>query len=78
MSGDIPEGRLISISTLDEVLSSIFLIFILPLSFAFKIESINEDVVVVKGSSEIRRVDLSITLILALTLTFPPLFRRCN
>ena len=74
MSGDIPEGRLISISTLDEVLSSIFLIFILPLSFAFKIESINEDVVVVKGSSEIRRVDLSITLILALTLTFPPLF----
>ena len=39
---EIPEGRCIKISTSEEVLSSIFLIFILPLSFAFRIDSINE------------------------------------
>ena len=73
LSGDIPEGRCIKISTLEDVLSSIFLIFIFPLSFALIIESIKDVVVVLKGNSEIFKVDLSIILIFALTLTFPPL-----
>ena len=46
LSGDNPEGRCIKISTSAAVLSSIFLIFILPLSLALRIESIKEDVVV--------------------------------
>ena len=39
-----------------EVLSSIFLTFIFPLSFAFSIESISEVVVVPKGISLIIKV----------------------
>ena len=49
LSGDTPVGKCIKISTSLAVLSSIFLILILPLSFAFKIESISDDVVVEKG-----------------------------
>ena len=46
LSGDIPAGRWTSISTDAAVLSSIFLIFILPLSFALRIFSIKPVVVV--------------------------------
>ena len=60
LSGEIPEGNEIAISTNSEVLSSTFLILILPFSFAFKIELINEVVVVVKGISVICNVFLSI------------------
>ena len=74
LSGEIPEGNEIDISTNSEVLSSTFLILIFPFSFAFKIELINEVVVVLKGISVICNVFLSICEILALTLTFPPLF----
>ena len=74
LSGDIPEGKYIRTSTLDDVLSSIFLIFIFPLSFALIIESIKDEVVVEYGNSEINKVDLSTILILALTLTLPPRF----
>ena len=38
LSGEIPEGNEIDISTNSEVLSSTFLILIFPFSFAFKIE----------------------------------------
>lgn len=46
LSGEIPEGRCTNISTVAAVLSSIFLIFILPLSFAFNMESMSEEVLV--------------------------------
>ena len=42
LSGEIPLGRYTRISTLAAVLSSMRLIFIFPLSLAFKIESIKE------------------------------------
>ena len=51
LSGEIPLGKWTRISTSAAVLSSIFLILILPLSLAFKIESIKEEVVVLKGIS---------------------------
>ena len=53
LSGDIPEGIVIKISTFSAVLSSTFLILIFPRSFALRIDCINEDVVVEKGNSEI-------------------------
>ncbi|MCY1521707.1 hypothetical protein D9M68_565320 [compost metagenome] len=45
-SGEIPGASWTTISTLAAVLSSIFLILILPLSFADKILSITDPVVV--------------------------------
>ena len=42
LSGDTLDGRVMDISTFSAVLSSIFLIFILPLSFALIIEEIKE------------------------------------
>ena len=59
LSGDILAGRWIRISTSAAVLSSILLIFILPLSLAFKMESIREDVVVLNGISRMTKVFLS-------------------
>ena len=47
VSVDIPGVRYILISTFSEVLSSIFQIFIFPLSFAEIIDSMREPVVVV-------------------------------
>ena len=47
LSGETPFGRWIRISTSEAVLSSIFLILILPFSLAFKIESIKLLLVVV-------------------------------
>ena len=49
LSGEIPGGRYINISTFSAVLSSIFLILIFPLSLAFSILSINDEVLVEKG-----------------------------
>ena len=49
LSGETPEGMCIKTSTSLAVLSSIFFILILPLSLAFNIESIKEEVVVEKG-----------------------------
>ena len=72
LSGDKPAGKCINISTSAAVLSSIFLTFIFPLSLAFKIESISEDVVVPNGISEITKVFLSSWDILARTRTLPP------
>ena len=46
LSGDIPDGKWTNISTLEDVLSSIFLILIFPLSLALIIESIKDVVVV--------------------------------
>ena len=46
LSGEIPGGKWTNISTFSEVLSSIFLILILPLSLALRIEFIKETVVV--------------------------------
>ena len=63
----------IIISASAEVLSSIFLTFILPLSFAFKIESIKELVEVPNGISWIIKVLASCFLIFPLTRTRPPL-----
>lgn len=62
-----------AISTFSAVLSSTFLILILPLSFALIIESIRLPVLVPKGISVIKRVLASAFLILALTLILPPL-----
>ena len=42
LSGDIPGGILIAISTCSAVLSSTFLILIFPLSFALRIDWIKE------------------------------------
>ena len=60
------------ISTFSAVLSSIFFIFIFPLSFAFIIESIKLFVVVEKGISVITNVLVSIFFIFALTFTTLP------
>ena len=49
LSGETPLGRCTKTSTSEDVLSSIFFILILPLSFAFKIDSIRDVLVVVKG-----------------------------
>ena len=46
LSGEIPEGRCTKISTSAAVLSSIFFTLIFPLSLAFRIESIKEEVLV--------------------------------
>ena len=73
LSGETPLGRWILISTLAAVLSSIFLILIFPLSFAFKMESINDEVVVEKGIWLITSVCLSSWEIRARTRIFPPL-----
>ena len=58
-SGEIPAGIFTKISTFSAVLSSTFFTLILPLSFAFSIEDINEVVVVVNGNSVIFNVVLS-------------------
>ena len=58
LSGEIPDGMVIAISTFSAVLSSIFLIFILPLSLALRIDCINDVVVVEKGNSVIINVSL--------------------
>ena len=73
LSGDVPLGKCTNISTLAAVLSSTFLIFILPFSLAFSIESISEVVVVVNGISVMQSVLLSSCEILARTRTRPPL-----
>src|SRR5690554_3301365 len=73
LSGDDPAGKWIIISTFCAVLSSIFRIFIFPLSTAFRIDSIRVEVFFPKGISEMIRVLASTLLILALTLTAPPL-----
>ena len=62
-----------TISTSLAVLSSTFLILILPLSLAFKILSISELVVTPNGSSRITSVLLSAFSILPRTRTLPPL-----
>ena len=49
LSGEIPAGSKIAISTLSAVLSSIFLILIFPLSLALIIELMRDDVFVEKG-----------------------------
>ena len=59
LSGEIPVGIVIAISTCSAVLSSIFFILIFPFSFAFSIELINVVVVVENGSSETISVFLS-------------------
>ena len=69
-----PEGSSTTISTFLAVLSTTCLIFILPLSFAFKIESINDSVVTPKGNSRITNVFLSTASIFARTWSFPPRF----
>ena len=74
LSGEIPFGKCTKISTLAAVLSSIFFILIFPFSFAFKIESISDEVVVPKGISVITSVFLSSCDIFALTLILPPRF----
>lgn len=74
LSGDTSGWRWIRISTLSEVLSSIFLILIFPFSFALIILSIRSPVVLEKGSSVTISVCLSFWVILALALTLPP---RC-
>ena len=73
LSGDTPEGKWIIISATAEVLSSIFLIFILFFSVARTIESIKESVVVPNGIWLIINVLLFNFCITALTLTLPPL-----
>ena len=72
LSGDILGGKCTNISTFAAVLSSIFLILILPLSLAFRMLSISDEVVVAKGISVITSVFLSICEIFARTRTFPP------
>ncbi len=59
LSGETPLGKCTKISTSAAVLSSIRLILILPLSFAFNTESIREEVVVAYGISLITNVFLS-------------------
>ncbi len=58
---------------MSEVLSSTFFTFILPLLFALSIDSMSLSVVTPKGKSVIFKVTLSSWIILALTLTLPPL-----
>ena len=59
LSGEISLGKWTKISTADEVLSSTRLTLILPCSFAFRILSIREEVLVLKGISLITKVFLS-------------------
>ncbi len=73
LSDETPGARWICISTFAAVLSSIFLIFILPFSLAFIIDSINEEVVFPKGTSVTTNVLLSRFSIFARTFTVPPL-----
>ena len=70
--GDIPFGKLIVILTSSAVLSSIFLIFIFPLSFAFIIESIREPVFTEYGTLLMIIWSLPEVSISLLTLIFPP------
>ena len=72
LSGETPGKRWINISTSAAVLSSIFLIFIFPFSLAFKILSINVDVLVEKGIWVMTNVCLSNCEIFARTRTLPP------
>ncbi len=74
ISGEVPGARLTSISISAAVLSTTFLILILPLSFAFTMESMRDEVVVPKGISLMIRVDLSRSSMAALTRTLPPRF----
>ena len=71
-SGEIPGAKCTIISTFLAVLSSIFLILILPLSLADIILSIKLPVVVEKGTSVMAKVFLSFSIILARTRTLPP------
>ena len=73
LSGDTLGGNCILISTSAAVLSSIFLILIFPFSFAFRMESISDEVVVEKGISLIISVCLSTCAMRARTRIFPPL-----
>ena len=59
LSGEISLGKWTNISTADEVLSSTRLTLILPCSFALRILSIREEVLVLKGISLITNVFLS-------------------
>ena len=72
LSEDTPLARWIWISTSAAVLSSTFLALIFPLSIAFKIESISDVVVLLKGISRITSVLLSSFSIFARTLILPP------
>ena len=72
LSDETPGARCTRISTFFAVLSSTFLILILPLSFAFRIDSMIDDVVLPYGISEMTRVLLSCLLILARIFTEPP------
>ncbi len=72
LSGETPGGKWIRISTSAAVLSSIFLTFILPFSFALRILSISVLVLVVNGICVITSVLLSSWEILARTRTRPP------
>ena len=72
MSDETPVARCTKISTSAAVLSSIFLIFILPRSLAFIMESINDEVVFPKGTSVITNVLLSRFSTVARTFMEPP------
>ena len=72
LSGEMLGGRWIRISTSAAVLSSIRLILIFPLSLAFKIESISDEVVVLNGIWRITKVFLSSWATLARTRILPP------
>ena len=74
ISGETSLASKMLISTSSEVLSSIFLILILPFSLAFKILSIRSPVFLEKGNSVMHRVFLSFWIILALARIFPPRF----
>ena len=68
----VPGARLITISTLPEVLSSTFFTLIFPLSIALTIDSMTLEVVFPKGISRMTNVLLSSFSILARIRTVPP------
>ena len=72
--GEIPGERWTTISTFSAVLSSTFLILILPFSFALIIESIRFPELIEKGTSLISNVFLFNVSILDRSLIFPPRF----
>ena len=59
LSGLMPAGKCMSISTCSAVLSSIFFTLIFPFSFALSIESMRLCVVVLNGTCVITKVFLS-------------------
>ena len=73
LSEETPAARYTKISAVAAVLSSIFLILIFPLSFAFRIESIKAEVVRPNGISVIRNILFPASFsILARIFTTPP------